>query len=92
MQVTKSRRILTLPASFTHRDINGLGRLSEWQAVSESVAASTAEQGKATHAVRINQRLLLGGSFEATIECLEMPQDGVFGVSSHYAGYSAVRQ
>jgi hypothetical protein len=29
----------------------------------------------ATHAVRINQRLLLEGSFEWTIECLELPQE-----------------
>jgi len=28
----KSRPILTLPASFTDRDINGLGGVSEWQA------------------------------------------------------------
>jgi hypothetical protein len=29
----------------------------------------------ATHAVRINQRLLLEGSFEWKIECLELPQE-----------------
>jgi hypothetical protein len=29
----------------------------------------------ATHAVRINQRLLLEGSFEWTIECLEFPRE-----------------
>jgi hypothetical protein len=29
----------------------------------------------AAHAVRINQRLLLGDSSERTIECLELPQE-----------------
>jgi hypothetical protein len=49
----KSRPILTLPASFTHRDINGLGRLSEWGDYPSANAVTTTI--RATVAAGINQ-------------------------------------
>ena len=54
----------------------GLGHANVCTEFDAKMAAKSWRCGAmATHAVRINQRLLLEGSFEWTIECLELPQE-----------------